>query len=331
MLCESQAQFLNSYPIRSRAAMAGSSEMIEHGNETAAPVATIVITTKNRCTELRRTLQSCLTQQVCDGEIEILVVDDDSDDGTREMIAAEFPTVRLVHKTSNPGYIVSRNLAARLAKGPVIVSIDDDAIFTGPDIVECVVRDFAESRIGAVAIPHVHVTDGPREYHRAPDSDRVYIGPTFTGTAHAVRRDLFLSLGGYREVLVHQGEEIDYCVRLLNAGYYVRLGTSRPIHHYPSLKRNYPRQLYYGARNSVLITWFNAPWYVLPFRIASNIAGGLYHAMRSRHPSSFAAGALAGFGSLFAYNRHRQPIASKSYRLVRRLQKLRALPLTAVI
>jgi glycosyltransferase involved in cell wall biosynthesis len=295
--------------------------MTEKDDTKGSPLASIVITTKNRCSELRRTLQSCQTQLADDLEIEILVVDDDSNDGTRQMVAAEFPTVRLIHKTSNPGYIVSRNLAAKLAKAPIIISIDDDAIFTTSDIVACTVNDFADPKIGAVAIPHVHVTDGPQEHHRAPDKDHIYIGPSFTGTAHAVRRELFLSLGGYREVLVHQGEEIDYCFRLLNAGYYVRLGTSDPIHHYPSARRNYPRQLFYGARNSVLITWFNAPWPILPMRIASNVAGGLYQSVRLRHPLSVVAGTFAGLGLLFNYRRHRLPISPHAYRVIRDLQK----------
>lgn len=294
------------------------------------PVATVVITTRNRCEELRRALISCMTQHVDGRTIEVLVVDDNSDDTTRSMITAEFPSVRLIHKTSDPGYIVSRNLAARLAKAPIIVSIDDDAVFTTPDVVLQTLKDFDDPRIGAVAIPHVHVTDGPVEHHRSPAADCVYVGPTFTGTAHALRRDLFLSLGGYREVLVHQGEELDFCCRLLNAGYLVRLGNSAPIHHFPSLLRNYRRQLYYGARNAVLITWLNAPLRFMPLRIASNVLGAVYGAIRFRHPFSFVAGAIAGLSCIAHYRAHRNPITARAYRQLRELQRKRFLPINAV-
>jgi len=299
------------------------------GGGCPAPIATIVIATRNRKEELRRTLAACMTQDAGGNGnwIETLVVDDDSSDGTREMIAAEFPSVRVIHKTQNPGYMVSRNRGAKEALGPVIFSVDDDAVYTSPDTMLHTLKEFDHPRVGAVAIPHIHVTDGPREYDRSPDPDVLYIGATYVGTAYAVRRDVFLALGGYQEALVHQTEESEFCIRMLNAGYVVRLGTSATIHHFPSLIRNYKRQLHLGARNSVLFSWINVPVVFLPFRLAGNIINGCHNAMRLRHPWSFISGVARGLVSIPGWWSLRRPVAVAPYRLARRLLRRGPLPL----
>ena len=80
---------------------------------------------------------------------------------------------------------------------------------------------------------------------RAPDPSAVWVTDRFIGTAHAVRRDVFLACGGYREFLVHQGEEGDFCIRMLAGGHHVRLGNSDPIHHFESPRRDFRRMDYY--------------------------------------------------------------------------------------
>lgn len=296
------------------------------------PIATIVISTRNRRDELARTLESCCAQTGGPGGwVEVLVVDDDSTDGTREMIAQRFPSVRVIHKTARPGYIVSRNLGAREARGPIIFSIDDDAVYTSDDTVLRTLAAFDDRRVGAVAMPHVHVTDGPAEYDRAPDDGRVYVAAAYTGTAHALRRDVFLALGGYQEALEHQAEESEFCMRLWNAGYIVRVGVTPPIHHFPSVVRNYPRQLYLGARNAVLTTWINVPAVYLPGRLLANFAGGCVNALRKRHPRSFLSGVIAGLCSIPRRRALRRPIGVRPYRLFRRLLADTCRPLEEVL
>ena len=46
---------------------------------------------------------------------------------------------------------------------------------------------------------------------------------------------------------MHQGEESDLCIRMLAAGYVVRLGSSDPIHHFESPKRSFSRMDHFGS------------------------------------------------------------------------------------
>src|SRR5271170_7046039 len=91
--------------------------------------ATVIITTKNRKDDLRKAVASALTQ---DARPRVLVIDDGSTDGTSEMIRGEFPTVQLERAEQSRGLIVQRNRGAALAQTPLIVSIDDDAVFSTP-------------------------------------------------------------------------------------------------------------------------------------------------------------------------------------------------------
>jgi glycosyltransferase involved in cell wall biosynthesis len=127
------------------------------------------------------------------------------------------PVLRLIRHEVSAGYIVRRNEGARLAKGDVIFSLDDDAVFSSPFVVEQTLRDFSHPRIGAVAIPYIEPHKANKEMQRAPTREDIWITASYIGTAHAVRRNVFLALGGYREHLVHQGEEGDFCLRMLAA------------------------------------------------------------------------------------------------------------------
>ena len=162
--------------------------------------ASVLITTKNRKEELRRALRSAFAQTV---QPEVLVLDDGSTDGTAEMVRTEFPKTVLHSFAESKGYIVRRNEGARLATGDGIFSIDDDAEFSTPQVVGQTLMEFDDARIGAVAIPYIEPHKANRLMQKSPDSKTVWITDQFIGTAHAVRRDVFLKLGGYREALVH--------------------------------------------------------------------------------------------------------------------------------
>jgi glycosyltransferase involved in cell wall biosynthesis len=285
------------------------------------PAASVVITSKNRKDELRAALLSVVAQTA---PIEVIVIDDGSSDGTSEMVRSEFPDVRLFQDEESKGLIVQRNNGAERARAPIIFSIDDDAAFTDNTIVGDILAQFDDPRIGAVTIPNISVKYDMNLQESAPDARRIYVTDHFTGTAHALRRDIFLSLGGYRSFFFHQGEEGEYCIRMLNAGYFVRLGMSKPIHHYESPKRDLSRQIYFGTRNIVLFTWYNVPSIFLLPHMAVTILNGI---LRPKLKRKAVAGIVAGLTSIPSQCSARRPVAVAVYRLHRRLKKSSGMPI----
>jgi GT2 family glycosyltransferase len=295
------------------------------------PAASIFITTRNRREELENAVASALAQQV-EGGVEVVVVDDGSTDGTSEMIAAKFPAVKLHRFEQSRGLIVQRNFGARIATAPIVFSIDDDAIFTSPAIVADVLRHFDQPRIGAVAIPFINVRqDASVTMQQAPDANGVYVTPTYIGTAHALRRELFLALGGYREHLFHQGEESDYCLRMLGAGYLVRLARSAPIHHFESPRRDFRRIDIYGRRNNVLFGWYNVPPHILPVYLAATTWHGFAHGLRVRRPWTMIEGLASGYRAIWSQRRERAPVSAAVFRLYRDLVRRHIAPYAQIV
>lgn len=280
-----------------------------------SPTASVVITTKDRKDDLRVCLQSVAAQA---GIAEILVIDDGSTDGTPAMVNAEFPRVRVVRHDTSKGYITRRNEAARLATGSVIVSLDDDAVFTSATTVRQTLEEFDAENIGAVAIPYINVNCDSRVHQLAPDREAAYLTGMFIGTAYAVRRDVFLGLGGYREALFHQGEEADFCIRMLATGFVVRLGSADPIHHFESPKRDFRRMDYYGPRNAVLFVWQNVPFPFVLIHLPATVARVLTMTLRPARLVTRTAGVIEGLRQFI--HLERRPVSAGTYRLMRRLR-----------
>jgi len=280
--------------------------------------ATIVIITRNRKQDLCRALESCVRQTRA---VDILVLDDGSTDGTEAYVRDRFPSVRLVRFKESRGYIVARNVAARLALGDVIISIDDDAEFSAPSIVETVLGELDDPRIAAVAMPFVDVNRSKELKQRAPDGNATWITNEFIGTAHAIRKAIFRKIGGYREVLFHQGEEGDLCIRLLEQGWVVKLGTSAPVLHYRSPIRSNERINVFAQRNLILFAWHNVPMPEFPVHLVTTLFNGLRWGLRHRTFGFRLRGAWLGALAIAREFPCRAPVSRGTYWYYRRLKK----------
>jgi len=225
------------------------------------PPASIVISTRNRREDVLVAIESSLAQKY--EPLEVIVYDDASTDGTAEAIQNRFPEVRLIASNVQQGYIAWRNRGFIDAGGEFIFSLDDDAYFTDPHTVTKAVGLFERHpKAAAIALPFIE-PHGHGATARPVDAGAPL--KCYVGCAHALRRDIALQLGRYREFLVHQGEERDLCLRMLEAGWGIIYGDSGAIVHLYSPKRDQARLSYYGFRNTLLISWLNIPQpYVIP-------------------------------------------------------------------
>jgi GT2 family glycosyltransferase len=180
-----------------------------------------------------------------------------------------------------------------------------------------------------VAIPHINVNESAAVYSAAPRADSTYVLSEFRGGASAVRRDLFLRLGGFNPALWRQTEEYDFCTRLLAHGYLTRCGTATPILHYESPNRSLDSIFYHSARGRLIYAWRNVPWPVFPVHAAATAAMCLRDGFRRRSVKCSASacvkcsasGLASAVSAIFSSNASRCPVSLRAYLLMRRLRR----------
>jgi glycosyltransferase involved in cell wall biosynthesis len=190
------------------------------------PKATIVLTTRD-CRDLLRTAIKAARRQTV--PLEIMVMDDNSADGTAEMMEREFPDISYHRTNKTKGSCFHRNSGIALARTEIVFPLDYDSILESPETVAQTLREFENPRVGAVAIPFINALQTDPMASVVPHRSAQYVP---FAAAHAVRREAFLKAGGYREISFRMGEETDLCIRMRKLGLLVRLGSADPIHRY---------------------------------------------------------------------------------------------------
>ena len=191
----------------------------------AAPAVSVIVPLFNKAREVRRALDSVVGQTFSDWEI--VVVDDYSEDGGGELVQSlAIPKLRLFRK-ANEGVSIARNFAVSEARGALVAFLDADDEWL-PDHLETIVRlARAHPECGAIATGYSRVLAGGRPQTPAllhippapwegilPDYFRAALGPHPLWTsAVAVRRDLFLELGGFPSDR-RRGEDLHLWFRL---------------------------------------------------------------------------------------------------------------------
>ena len=117
------------------------------------PSVSIAIATLNRRDDLRETLLEL--QELEPSPLEILVCLDGCTDGSDEMLR-EFPSVTVIENEMPSGSVYSRDRLFRMARGDLIVSLDDDSFPLQTDFVSRL-SELAEKRpeVGVFAFEEV--------------------------------------------------------------------------------------------------------------------------------------------------------------------------------
>src|SRR5207237_522959 len=136
------------------------------------------------------------------------------------------------------------NLLLREASGEAFFVLDDDAYFEGVDALARVSAIF-ETRpktaiVSARVVDHKYstarlLTPFPRHRRRQSPTivDQAQLVSYFLGGAHAMRRALFESIGGYHADFVYGEEELDLSYRTIQAGHEIYYAPDIVVHHDP--------------------------------------------------------------------------------------------------
>ena len=188
------------------------------------PRITAIIPAYNAAASISATLESLRCQTVAG--IEIIVVDDGSQDGTAELVRSDFPEVRLIQQV-NAGVSAARNAGIAAAHGAYVAPIDADDCWL-PHAAQRLAQalDEAPAHVGVAYAWSRHIDERGNPtggYNASPVSGSVW--PTllchnFLGNASAtmIRRGCFDQVGlydrSYRDHDAQGCEDWDLYLRL---------------------------------------------------------------------------------------------------------------------
>lgn len=199
------------------------------------PIISIIIPVYNDANHLRKCLLSVSRSTYTD--YECIVVDDASTDET-VAVAKEF-AVKVLELNRNRGPSFARNEGARAASGDILFFTDAD-IEIHTDTLSKIALSF-DNRLGVDAVIGSY-DDGPGHpsfisqyknlfHHYVHQNSNVNTN-TFWGACGAVRRDVFLKVGGFDERYVKPAiEDIELGTRLIQSGYKIRLQKHIQVKH----------------------------------------------------------------------------------------------------
>lgn len=186
---------------------------------------------------------------------EIIYVDDGSTDGTRAWLATlREPPFRVVLNEKNLGYAGANNRAARIARGELLVLLNNDLILT-PRWLEPMLGAHATlgERAGIIGnvqrnartgmVDHagivINLTGKPEHLRELPPPREIARSPTrpvpaVTGACLLIARDLWQQLGGFDEGFMNGGEDVDLCYRARAAGREIVVVLDSVIRHHVS-------------------------------------------------------------------------------------------------
>jgi GT2 family glycosyltransferase len=237
----------------------------------AEPRVSIVVLSWNT----RELLDACLSSLravAAELPFEVIVVDNDSADGSADMVAQRHPEVRLVRNATNEGYAIGNNTGAAGARGDLLLLLNSDtevrpgALATlvrfldghpahgacaprldnpdgtpqtsckaFPTLLTCVFFDTVFERWfpDNRVIPRYFMADFDHEHSRDVDQP--------PGAAFLVRRALWEELGGFDPELWLFFNDVDLCRRLRAAGHSIAyVAEARILHHEGRSTRQFP-------------------------------------------------------------------------------------------
>nr|AEI30586.1 glycosyl transferase family 2 [uncultured microorganism] len=174
------------------------------------PIVSAIVTTRNEAKNIEACLSSIAVQTFPREKIEIIVVDNDSRDGTRD-IAARF-TAGIFNQ--GPERSAQRNFGARRARGKYLLFLDADMILSERVVEECVEKCEREG-YAALYIPEKVIGRG--FWIQVRNFERSFYDGTVIDAVRFVRTDAFLASGGFDETLTGP-EDWDFDRRIKKFG-----------------------------------------------------------------------------------------------------------------
>lgn len=274
----------------------------------------VVISIIIPCFNAEKFIRGCLDSilQSRFGNFEVVVVDDDSKDKSREILKnyERLPQIRIFYLDKNQGPAKARNLGVKNSSGKYILFLDADTEIETNCLEAVVDKLERDQKVGALQTKLMRGKGrkidaaghslsffgfpyeiGVGEDESAHNRETVIFGARSAGMG--IRKDLFLKIGGFDEDYFIYGEETDLSWRVWLAGHEVHYFPKAKVYHFQkstlSEKTKY-RIFYEGAKNNTSNILKNAPlsilFWMLPLYLLGWVVVGLNLILQKRFRSA---------------------------------------------
>jgi GT2 family glycosyltransferase len=199
----------------------------------------------------REDLAGCLASLVAsETPLEIVVVDNASEDGSAAMAAEQFPGITLLRMGENLGYAEGNNLAADCARGDFLLFLNPDTVVP-PDAPGRLARFLEERPEAGLAAPKLILPDGTVQAsvrgmptpaalfgastrldsvlpesptwaaYRLPafDYEKTQLAPQPMASAWMIRREAWADVGSFDPRFPLFFNDVDWCLRAAQKGW----------------------------------------------------------------------------------------------------------------
>ncbi len=231
--------------------------------DTQEIVLSICIVTCQARQYLRNCLQSIASNPPSVG-YEIIVVDNHSTDGTLEMLAADFPSVKVIANPDNRGFTAPTNQAMQSASGAYLLLLNPDTL-VHPGALDTLLEFLGSHAAVGICGPRVLNADGSlqkpcRRGESRPwavfsyflglsrlfpdsklfggyllnylDENENHAVDGVSGSCMLIRRELVQQIGFLDERFFAYQEDADYCFRTRQAGWQVYYVAAARVTHF---------------------------------------------------------------------------------------------------
>lgn len=219
-------------------------------------------------------------------QYEVILVDNNSTDGTVDALAKEFPNVNLIANSENVGFSKANNQAINLSKGRYILLLNSDTIVKSGSI-DIIIRFMDENMEAGATGCRVLLPDGSLDqachrgfptpsasfyylaglYKKYPNNpqyngyhlshlnlDEIHEIDCLVGAFMMVRREAIEQVGLLDETYFMYGEDIDWCYRIKQAGWKIYYNPMTEIIHYKGASsRKKPMKIVYEFHRAMYL------------------------------------------------------------------------------
>ncbi len=261
----------------------------------------VVVVNLNRRELLRKCLESLLAQT--DAELEVIVVDNGSTDGSAACVDTEFPGIRLIRNRDNKGFCAANNQGIAIARGEFVALLNNDAE-ADAGWLAAMVKVAGEKPVGMVAckilvhgdekridkVGHLIYPDGQNRGRGTGcldqgQFDRVEEVLWPDGCAALYRKEMLDQIGGFDEDFFAYADDAELGLRARIAGWTCIYTPHALVRHHRgnTLGVGSVKRLKLIERNRVLLAAKLFPWNLLwlnPFYYLARLVAGAGAAVR---------------------------------------------------